>query len=486
MLMVVPHILVILVCAGVCFASRGALRANLLKCSIFAGLGIIHGLVPAITPEQLRNSGAMHLLDSRFTTGVRTPAAWYALACVTLLALGWMMYEGWDRRSQRMNQAIYQVIASQRGRGLLVFLFWASAGLTLLGLLLQLFSSGATIDEFIAASRFEYRSRDAILAIISGHLMSFGFIPGFIGFFLPSRYRTLGIAFALALTLLLFFVFAKGTRSLPLGLLGGIGVAYVMRYPVTAKRMVMIGGGGAAICFLAISLYEVRKVMAGASLGEMATKAFSMDTYQDSLVSDPLNYHEYLVAAMANIPDRHPYFDGATYRRILFFWMASGWENSWKPEDTNIAFAHILGSAVTQDVTIPPSVPGDIYVNFWGWWGLPAFLVQGLFLAWINRKMQSSVLWFVIFGAMCSRFVLLVLRGQPYDLFVMMLFVFIASYAISWFGPYSFSHAQRDARRLVCSWAADRRSRVPISRGNTIRPARVVSPSRPARSIAHT
>jgi len=448
--MLLAHLLIIAVCAGVCYTARSSLRAQVLKIGIFASLGIIHGLVPALTTDELRNSSSMYLLDSRFTDGARTSAAWYAFASVSLLALGWGTFDSWNNRgAQLSNKAVYQVIFSRRGQALLIFMFWVSMALTLLALALQLFSTGASLSEFAQASRFEYRSRDAMMSLVWGHLMSFGFIPGSVGFFLSSRYRSLGIVFTVTLTLLLFFVFAKGTRNLPLGLLSGLGIAYVMRYPVTGKRLALFCFGASVIGLLTVSLYEVRKVMSSASLSELATTMCSVETYQESLTSDPLNYHEYLVAAMALVPEHHHYFEGATYRRILFFWMPTSWENSWKPQDTNILFARVLDPRIRGDVTIPPSIPGDVYVNFWGWWGLPALFMQGALLAWISKKMYSNVLWFTIFGAMSGRFFLLVIRGQPYDLFVMILFILVAVYLISLINPYSFSQAQRDVHALV-------------------------------------
>ena len=448
--MVFAHLLVIAVCAAVCWSASRALRANLLKCGVFGGMGVIHGLVPALTTEHGRKAASAQLfIDTQFTAIARTPAAWFSLASVVLLALGWSAFESWTGRCTLANQAVGQVVASKRGRGLYMFLFWASIGMTLLGFVVQFISSGATLHEFLASTRLEYRTYDALWPIICGHLLSFGFLPGFIGFFISPRYRMLGIAFTLALAVAMFFIFAKGTRSLPLGLLGSLGVAYVMRFPVTTRRLLLFGAGTAVLGFLAVSLYEVRKVMSHASLEEMVELAASAETYQESLVSDPLNYHEYLVAAMAYIPSQQPYFDGATYRRILLFWMSSSWKNSWKPEDTNVVFAQMLGPSVKVGATVPPSIPGDVYINFWGWWGLPALFFQGMFLAWVNRQMQRNVLWFTIFGANLVRFVLLVLRGQPYDLFAMMLFIIVGAHLLSWFSAYSFVQAQRDVQKIT-------------------------------------
>jgi hypothetical protein len=447
--MIVAHTLTFLFCAGVCATCRNALRANLLKIGIFGSLGVIHGLVPIVTPEYLRDATPVQLLDTRSTVDARTPAAWYALAAVVLLALGWKVYEALQRSDERTNQALYKVLASDNGQQLYRFLFWASLALTLVGIVLQFKATGASLDEFVNAVRFEhYKTRNPILYLLGANLTTLAFIPGFVGFFMSRYYRTLGIAFALCVTLLLFSIVAKGTRNLPLGLLGGLGVAYIMRYPITPRRFLLSCVGAALIAFLAISLYEIRKVMQYASAGDMVAMSLSPETYQASLISDPLNYHEYLVAAMAYFPDSHPYLNGATYRRILFFWMSSGWEDSWKPEDSNVLFAIVLGRPLENEATVPPSIPGDVYLNFWGWWGIPVMFVHGMFFGWMSKKLRTSVLWFTIFGAIAGRFLLLVIRGQPYDLFVMVAFVLAGSYLLSWLGPYSFARAQRDVRRI--------------------------------------
>jgi len=70
------------------------------------------------------------------------------------------------------------------------------------------------------------------------------------------------------------------------------------------------------------------------------------------------------------------------------------------------------------------------------------------------------------------------LRGQPYDLFVMLLFVLVTSYLLSWIAPYSFAQAQQDMQKVARGiFAARPAKRRGVSTFPAAAPARI-GPSR--------
>jgi hypothetical protein len=446
--MIFFNVLTLLFCALVCLFSLRDIRTNLLRFLIFAGYGIIHGLVPAVVPAEL--------LNSHFSYESRSDAALFAFASVLALFSGWYLHEFSIRGRKRRINALKATLEHESVRSYLLPLFWVSMLIGTAGWAIYVKGTGASLQEMAQSSRFAFRQEGSTILKLAGtHLASFAFVPGFLCVFLERRHRIAGIVYTLAMALACFFVLTVGMRAIPLGLVGGIGVGYAMRYPVSPKRFVGLALGGVVIFCLAVSLYQVRKVMRESSAGEMVSQVFSPETYAAALTSDPLNYHENLVGAIDSFPSEHPYLAGATYCRILFFFLPNSNGDGLKPEDTNMVFARVVYHTNPTDlVAIPPSVPGDAYINWWGWWGgLAMMFLNGVILSWGNYKMLSKLFWFIVLGPQFARFALLVLRGQPYELFVTILFVAVVNWGLKKILDYALLATRK--RKSQLRWTRD-------------------------------
>ncbi len=439
--MIFFHVLITLLCGAICFHAVRDIRLYFPRFLMFGGLGLIHGLVPLITPAALHSK--------EFLPSSRDEAALFAFISILMLAFGWFFADSVMHRRPVPLDDLVSVIESPRGQKLYRRLFWISLIAGTCGWILYFWSAGASLASLIMATRFEYRSAgDTPLKVLGIHLVSLTFMPGFLCFFLPKNYRIIGIFYAVTLAVLSFTILAVGTRSISLAMIGAFGVAYILRTKVSPGSFFAIVGVSVSLFILAVSLYEVRKVMSNQSVSEVASLVLDANTYQNALVSDPLNYHEHTVGAIESFPRKHPFLEGATYRRILFFLIPNSVIPGLKPEDTNMVFANVVyNKNPALMVTVPPSIPGDAYINFWGWPGVFVLFFEGMFFAWISYLMQTNLLWFSAFGPQFARFTFLAPRGQPYDLFVMIAFVLIATSVLMRLCGYSFRTAQRDIAR---------------------------------------
>ena len=152
---------------------------------------------------------------------------------------------------------------------------------------------------------------------------------------------------------------------------------------------------------------------------EMGQMLLSYETYEDMLVRDPLNYHEYLVEVIDLFPEQHDFVHMASYQRVLFFMLPHSKFPSLKPRDPNQIVAELLfDSEDTTGWMHPPSLFGDSYINFYGWFGLAFLGVEGLALAWIARGMYLHPIGLLFLGPNLIHFTFIGLRGQPYTLAV--------------------------------------------------------------------
>jgi len=424
--MIIVNSLTVIVCGAICLRSARDLRSNYIKAGLFGGLGLIHGLVPAMTPR--------HLLDPTFSNEARLFAAVYALAAVLAIAGGWAIYDHLKPLSSARFKNLLRTINTRQGKDLYKKLFWVSAMLGALGVVLKVKATGSSIFGMATAMRFAFRNEaDPVLNILGIYLLNFALVPGFLGFFLSKRHRLWGIVYSIAIAVLCFVAVSKGARSLPLGLCGAILFGYFFQREMNVRRLLGFVLGGVAIGWLAISLYEVRHAMSTHDLGEVVLMALSPSTSENLLAQDPLNYNEHLVGAVECFPRQHPFLFGATYRRMLMFFIPRRFFPELKPEDTNKLFAlEVYNLPVDLETTIPPTIPGDCYINFGGWLGLVVLFGYGLFFAWVSQKLQSSLLWFTAFGPQITKLLLLGMRGQPYELFVMCLFILIGTWLIAY------------------------------------------------------
>ena len=400
------HILLLLVCIWQCSIAIKSLTYNFLRLLVFAGIGLIHGLVPAIAPFSIVN----------LTLDERIVSACYALCGTFALALGWMLFEHRTKHQSKPPGA-GRILRQVHLQGRLNILFWVSATVGAIAWPLYIDAIGSSFTEYAAESRFAFRGGgNRMLAWVLSGLMNLAIIPGFLGFFLTKRHRSVGIIYAIVYALL-FFLVTSGTRSFSMGIIGSLLCGYVLHKAQSVSRLLTMGSCGSVLIVLAVGLLPLRWQMAELSLLEMGEILISYDTYEDMLVRDPLNYHEYLVEVMSYFPEHHDFVDAASYRRILFFFLPHSQFPNLKPKDPNRIVAEVLFNADPDvDWMHPPSIFGDVYINFYGWYGIAVLAMQGFLLAWIARKMNTELIWLLLLGPNAIYFTFIGLRGQPYTL----------------------------------------------------------------------
>lgn len=420
----VIHFIILAYCTYECVISLKNMRGRFVKIVIFGALGLIHGLVPVFTPSTYMwstNKGTILL------------AAFLALGGIIVFAAGWRLIEGrrpdWDGLSPGLDA----YITSPGGQKFLKRMFWLSGIVALTGWLLSLIVTAGSLSAAFQAGRFEYRaSGNVYLSVFFVHMAHLITIPGFLCFFLSRTYRVLGIAFTLAMALLIFLG-SQGARAESLGLIGALVIGYMLRSRMSIHRFLLVCAGGAAIILLGVAMYEVRKTMSRNTLGEMAQKIVTAETYQGALLRDPLNYHQFLLAAIDHFPKDHPYLNGATYIRLLLFYLPQQYFPGIKPPDTHNTFARAI-TTFSSETTIPPTMMGDGYINFWGPPGVfIVMFLNGLLFGLVSFKIRDRILWLIVFGGPFCRLALIMIRGAPYEVLLLCLSSISLAYVLSWF-----------------------------------------------------
>ncbi len=441
-MLVTLHLLVVVVCAMECASALFDLHGRLTRLLLFTGLGIIHGLAPALTPSEY--------LIAEFSDASRLSAAGLALVGVILLSLGWRLHDAMRPRIRGLSDSLWETIRSVEGQSLLRRLFWLCAICGIAGWITSVLASGTALNEVFHMARFRNRGLQiSYLEAIAEYFTVLSMVPGFVCFFLPGRYRPIGIAYSVGMALFLF-VASQGTRANAVGLLGCLLMGYVLANRFLIRRVVVLSGMGLLILVLSVSLYDVRKTMMRQTIPEMLQTVLSPATYRGALLQDPLNYHQFLVAAVEYFPERHPYLHGATYRRLLVFYLPRQYFESIKPEDPNMIFASVVDPGSARSLTtIPPTMMGDGYINFWGWPGIGIMFINGLVLGFVNWKMRTNVLWLVAVGAFFVRLAAGIIRGQPYEVLLMGLWGIVAVWILGRLCGFSFRRPTAVTRSFV-------------------------------------
>lgn len=401
------HILVCLVCGFECVVAMQRASAQVGRLVMFAPIGLIHGVVPLLAPPEGWPREDLEM------------AAQMALLGVVAFSVGWRWYE----RSSALDfgNALAPGLALrlqdpliQRALGRLCI---ASAVLGVLAWLGSMITTAGSISAAWNAGRFEYRgSGNVTLAVLLSHgQMSLTLLPGFLCFFLSRRYRVFGTVFTLTMAILLY-VGTQGARGTSIGLVVGLGIGYALTHRVGKVQIAVALLGGTVLMLLASGLYEARKVMSDVSVAELVRILTTSSTYEGMLTRDPLNYHDVLVAAVYHFPSHHEFLDGATYRRLLVFFVPRSYAPWLKPPDTNLIFASVV-TGLDEGVTIPPTIMGDGYINFWGW---PGVILTGVLNGWlfsmVTHRMRGNILWFLGIGGTFGRVSVMSIRGQPYEI----------------------------------------------------------------------
>jgi hypothetical protein len=432
------HCATALFCGLECILALADLRGRFPKLLMFASLGLIHGVTPALTPSN-------YYLAS-FSANSRLHAAGLAFVGVVLFSAGWRLFEAYRPKVRGLSGGLLAVVESPAGQALLRRLFWICAVVGVVAWMVSVISMGYSLTEVFRRGRFQHRGLEEFyVSAIAQYFVVLSILPGFLCFFMPRAYRPLGVAYALAMALFLFLA-SQGSRANSMGLLGALMMGYTLRHRVAAHRVLAIGGAVAIFLLLSVALYDVRRSMARQSVGEMLTAVASPETYRDALLRDPLNYHLFLIAAVEYFPDRHPFLNGATYRRMLVFFLPRRYFPELKPADPNMTFAEVVDPhSATALTTIPPTMMGDGYINFWGWPGVLIMFANGLAFGYAHWKMRTSVLWFIVAGSMFVRIGLLGVRGQPYETLIMGVWTLAAVWILGRFCGFPF----RESRRLT-------------------------------------
>ncbi len=439
---VLIHLLTAGWCAGECVSAVMDLRGRFPKFLMFASLGLIHGLVPALTPSW------MHL--AQFSERSRLHAALLALVGVILFSLGWRLYEFARPRFFGLSAELSSTLNMPQGQTLLRRLFWLCTFVGFAAWAVSVLATGTGVWEVFQQARFAARTyEEHYAAAIAQYFVVLSIVPGFVGFFLPRRYMVAGTLYAVGMAALLFLA-SQGSRANSMGLLGALVMGYTLRRKVSVPRGLGVAAAAFGMLVLSVALYDVRRSMSRQTYGEMLSTIVSPATYQGALSRDPLNYHEFLVAAVEYFPDRHPFLHGAAYRRLLVFFLPRRYFANIKPEDPNMVFAAMVEPGSARELTtIPPTMMGDGYINFWGWPGILLMFFNGAVFGLVQWKVRTSLLWFVSIGALYARLALLAVRGQPYEVFLMGVWTLVILWVLGRLCGFSFAARPSSGVRSV-------------------------------------
>ncbi len=382
------------------------LRQGLLKALLFGGLGLIHGIVPCVGPawhERTVDPLSTHL-----------EAATYVLCGIVLIGIGWHVYMG--MASKKPYVPAFDILKEERLQSRLNALFVLGAVIGVIAWIGWIYASGVTLSTVLSAKRLELREQRAgLLGAMWGNLFYIAYFPGFLSPFLKGRYRIAGIAYPIVFALVLF-VFSRGTRGPAIGMIGSLVGGMIFAHRISVGRLFTATLAFAIIGMLTVAMLPLRHRMQSMTTGEMVTFVFSAEAYQDAMTQDPLNYHDHLVGICALFPEFEPFVDGASYRRLAFFYLPGDRFPGLKPRDPNrvVAVALFGQKAIENNMMHPPGVFGDWFINFWGWKGLPFMFLEGIFLAWICRQIAANPWFLIAIGPQAIYLSVIGLRGQPY------------------------------------------------------------------------
>jgi len=394
-------------CLAECVWASRQTSARIGTLLLFGPLGLIHGLVPFLAPTRAWSAGDALL------------AAEMALLGVVSCSIGWRAYLRLARvhPTRVLASDLRATLQSRRGQRALSRLFLLSMLLAVAGSLGELIAMAGSLKAALLAGRFEYRGEgNLLLRVLFVHVVTnFAQLPGFLGFFLPRRYRIAGVLFSVVFAAFLFWA-SKGGRGPALGLVVSVALGFVLSRRLSRMQTIFLGASLLCLVLVAAGLYKVRKSMARESALRSVRLLAEGQTYIDILERDPLNYHSVLVSAVAVFPRRHAYLNGATYVRILFAPVPRALSGGLKPRDTHLVFAEAIGVR-KRGVTVPPTLMGDGYINFRGWPGVIVVLMgHGFLYAFLTHRMRQSLLLFLVVAATFGHVAVMTVRGQPYEI----------------------------------------------------------------------
>ncbi|QDV55215.1 O-antigen polymerase [Rosistilla oblonga] len=414
------HLFIFVFCAVAAGARARFIQHNLFSVLVFAGIGVIHGLVPLLRHTWLRFP----------ETPEAFAAALYCAVGLPVFVMGWI----WGQKACKQELQTSLVAGQIRDKSpLFKLVFWICVTAATTAFFLRLWVMGISISDALHGGRFEFRfSGGPIAAMVSyGCLLSM--IPGFLGFLINRKYALFGVIFCIAFTTLVFVV-SRGSRGLPLGILGSGLVGFLISRPrIKTLNLAIVSFVTIAILSLAISLYEIRKQLATSTATEIGQLLISGDAYADLLTRDPLNYHQMFVQVCKMVPTQADYTPLATQRRILFFFVPHSRFPELKPEDVNATIGHqVFMLPKNAVVTIPPTIPGDAYINFCGYPGIVYLLALGWAIGATISLSQRSYSLYLSATPCYLYYVMMGIRGQPYELFLEFVFLVASTNIVIW------------------------------------------------------
>lgn len=418
MVTIALHFGVVVICTGQCVVASRDIQRNLLRLFVFFGVGLIHGVVPMFSP-------VYEIGQWRSSADSLSSAAPIAFVAAFALAISWTIFVS-KARQDPLSEPNRRASGTQSGailRGLSdssrlkIALIAGLAGVA--GAVGSFSLSAGSLSAYTEGSRFEYRGEGGLAPVLLFYLVSLAFLPGFLAhFFKRTFYRHIALLYALTFAGWYYFA-TRGTRSIPIGIMGAVLVGYVL----SRDRPRLLGARLSVALVLgvvaSVGLYAVRSDLGTLSVSGVTERLTTAQTYQGALDTDPLNYHAQLVAAVDLYPGQEDYTAGATYRRILFAPIPGAVAGGVKPGDTHVDFGRSLYGP-NSDISVPPSLPGDGYINLVGPVGMAGLMVLwGGLGAMVDRRLSSNGFWLILLGPGLVRLVLLFLRGQPYEVLVL-------------------------------------------------------------------
>ena len=308
--------------------------------------------------------------------------------------------------------------------------------LSLIGSVGVVISSGMSLSQLLNSGRFNFwETRSVVSSLIFNYLQTLLAIPAFLYMSIkPKKSLKLFMLFTL---IVLFYIemIIFGTRMslIFVGTAFLLGVLNYYRSNNLEIKKVRLFGITVLLLHLFVMWQHIRYNMRDYnSVSDWISGLSSVkDAYTLSINQGDLSYFfEAGATAIHYIPLLHDYLYGASYLRVLLFFIPSS-IFPYKPEETQRVFASIINpNQYNIGATFPPSVIGDSYINF-GVYGVLVGLFVGIFL-----KISQNILHRphsinkIIIGSSVIGFLILFLRGTfngMYNMIFIWIFIYIFS-----------------------------------------------------------
>lgn len=437
-MLTVIHGLIAFVCFALCVKGINNISGQFLRVVCFGTWGLIHGLVPLLQ--------AIMGLPSDYQYLDQVLAGIFTLLVLLAIAGAWyLMSKLRQRNVAGISFGLRSVLAMHEGNVVLKRMFWATMTIGMTALVIMVTREGVefTLARIFQTGRFGSRTLTGYSTAIVGNLVGFLCIAAFLGVLISRKYR-IATLIIIPMVAFVFFGASGGSRLIAISLLGSLLFAHLARSRPRKRQVVTFALGGTLVLLLAIGTYELRKIMTTRSTSEAIQFMLTKDAYAEALTRDPLGYHSVMIAVVDSFPESVPFVNMATYRRILFFAFPYKYFPWLKPFDPNMTVSAAIRGTSFSIATVPPTIPGDLYINFWGWPGLLVAPLFGMFLCYVENKIYNNLLWFIVIGGTCVLRLSNFIRGAIYDTIIpSALFILICWVIIKFFGGPYYSYCKQ-------------------------------------------